>query len=44
MPSRTPIFELYTLLQKSCFLETEKALADDDVIQEIDLKNPCSGH
>ena len=26
-------------LQKSCFLETEKALADDDVIQKIDLKN-----
>jgi len=33
-------------LQKSCFLETEEtpaadhSLADDDVIQEIDLKNP----
>ena len=27
------------LLQKFCFLETEETLADDDVIQEIDLKN-----
>jgi len=26
-------------LQKSCFLETEVTLADDDVIQEMDLKN-----
>jgi hypothetical protein len=31
--------EHYTLLQKSRFLETEETLANDDVIQEIDLKN-----
>ena len=29
-------------LQESCFLETEVTLADDDVIQEMDLKNLCS--
>jgi hypothetical protein len=29
--------------QKSCFLETEETFADNDVIQEIDLKNPSSG-
>jgi len=37
--ARTP-----TLLQKSRFLETEETSANDDVIQEIDLKNLCSGH
>jgi hypothetical protein len=31
-------------LQKSRFLETEETPANDDVIQEIDLKNFCSGH
>jgi hypothetical protein len=36
--------EHYTLLQQSRFLETEETLANDDVIQEIDLKNLCSGH
>jgi hypothetical protein len=28
------------LLQKPCFLETEVALANDDMIQDLDLKNP----
>jgi hypothetical protein len=32
-------FGFYKCLQKSCFLETEETLADDDVIQEMDLKN-----
>ena len=27
------------LLQKSCFLETEETPTDDDVIQEVDLKD-----
>jgi len=37
-------------LQKSCFLETEEtlstadSLADDNVIQKIDLKNSSSGY
>jgi hypothetical protein len=26
-------------LQKSCFLETEETLANDDVVEEIDLEN-----
>jgi len=30
------------LLQKSCFVETEETPANDDVIQEIDLKNLSS--
>jgi hypothetical protein len=34
--------EHYTLLQQSRFLETEETLANDDVIQEIDLKNLSS--
>jgi hypothetical protein len=32
-------FRFYSLLQKSCFLETEETPTDDDVIQEVDLKD-----
>jgi hypothetical protein len=35
--------ENYTLLEQSRFLETEETPPNDDVIQEIDLKNLCSG-
>jgi hypothetical protein len=43
-PPAQRLLEHSALLQQSRFLETEETPANDDVIQEIDLKELCSGH